>query len=73
MRGIMTEASALLRIDLIRLRRNMNVSSNNNNIKNTIANKAYTTDCVVNELVEFDVVKDVDVILGAICKINFME
>ena len=70
---MVTAASALLRRALIRFRRNTRVSTRSKIIKKTMANKVYTTDCVVNELDEPFVVRDVDVMLGAICKMDFTE
>ena len=67
--GRVTEASALLRRALMRFLRNTRVSTNSKRMKNTMDNKVYSMDCVVNELV----VWDVEVILGAICKMDFME
>ena len=76
MRGIVTEASALLLRDLTRFLRKSKVSTNSKSIKKMMANKAYTTDCVVKEeLLVKPVVEDMEDVFrpGAICKMDFTE
>ena len=78
MRGIVTEASALLLRDLTRFRRKSKVSTKSKSIKKTMANKVYTTDCVVKEeLLVKPVVEEAmdDEVFrpGAICKMDFTE
>ena len=77
MRGIVTEASALLLRDLTRFRRKSKVATRSKSIKKMMANKVYTTDCVVKEelLVKPVVEEAMDEVFrpGAICKMDFTE